>query len=621
MLIPRFHKLLTAKAATTTRLSLGFWFSLSLTFTAIYGSQVLLKAFSSEYVVQEDARVYVFWMQRFVDPDLLPHDFITEYFKSVTPIGYAALFQLMTSLGIGPLLLSKLLPIVLGLSATAYGFGICLQILPVPYAGFIAMLLMNQSLWLKDDLTSATPRGFLYPLFLAFLYYLLRRSLLPVVVAIALMGLFYPPIMFISVGILIVRLWRWEKGQRGTEAEEKKKNLRLSSPHLSIAPNAYFVGSPSSPSPLLLCAAGLGIALLVMLPYALSSSEFGSPVTAAQARTWPEFSANGRIPFFTNNPWRYWLQGGHSGIRLSLNPPLVSAGLLLPFLLRYPSRFPLAKLVTKNVILLAQIVLVSLGLFFAAHAVLFKLYLPSRYTVHSLLIVMALAGGVALSIMLDAAFQWVRQHQRQRKQHFLALGATVLVGVTLFFYPSLFWKNAFPRTFSYIVGGQPELYKFFQQQPKNILIASLTDETNNLPTFSRRSILVARKYADPYIVGYYRKIRQRAIDLIRAQYSPNLAEAQSFIQKYGVDFWLVERTTFTAGYLDNRWLKQFQPATDEALARLKAGIVPALAKEMNNCSVFQRRDFVVLQAKCIAQAANATEDQSNLSREILIKTL
>lgn len=571
MLIPRLHKLLTAKAATITRPSVVFWFSLSLTFTAIYGIQVLLKAFSSEYVVQEDAQVYVFWMQQFADPGLLPHDLITEYFKSVTPIGYAALFHVMAGLGIEPLLLSKLLPILLGLVATAYGFGICVQILPVPAGGFIAMLLMNQSLWLKDDLTSATPRGFLYPLFLAFLYYLLRRSLLPILVAIALMGLFYPPMMFISVGILIVRLF---------------------SPHPLI-----------SPSPRLLCIAGLGVALLVMLPYALSSSEFGSAVTAAQGRTWPEFSANGRIPFFTDNLWRYWFQGAHSGIRLSLNPPLVSAGLLLPVLLRYPSRFPLVKLVTENVILLVQIVLVSLGLFLTAHAVLFKLYLPSRYTVHSLLIVMAIAGGLALTIMLDALFNWVRQHQERHSSQFLALAATALVGMTLFFYPTLFWKNAFPRTFSYIVGGQPELYKFFQQQPKNILIASLSDEANELPTFSGRAILVARKYADPYIVGYYLKIRQRAIDLIQAQYSPNLAEAKSLIHKYGVNFWLVERTAFTPSYLvKNRWLKLFEPATDQAIANLQHGIVPALANMMGECSVFETREFVVLQTRCISDS-------------------
>jgi len=81
-------------------------------------------------------------------------------------------------MGINPLLLNKLLPPVLGVLTTGYCFGVCLEMLPLPGAGFTATLLLNQIIWMKDDLVSATPRAFAYPLFLAFLYYLLRRSLL-----------------------------------------------------------------------------------------------------------------------------------------------------------------------------------------------------------------------------------------------------------------------------------------------------------------------------------------------------------------------------------------------------------------------------------------------------------
>lgn len=69
--------------------TLIFWFSLALTFAAIYASLAMKTAFSAQYVVQDDARVYVFWMQRFLEPDLLKGDFITDYFKSVTPLGFA----------------------------------------------------------------------------------------------------------------------------------------------------------------------------------------------------------------------------------------------------------------------------------------------------------------------------------------------------------------------------------------------------------------------------------------------------------------------------------------------------------------------------------------------------
>ncbi|WP_199248376.1 hypothetical protein [[Phormidium] sp. ETS-05] len=59
----------------------------SITFAIIYGIMALQKAFKTPYVVQDDARQHVFWMQRFIDPELFPDDFITDYFQSVAPGG------------------------------------------------------------------------------------------------------------------------------------------------------------------------------------------------------------------------------------------------------------------------------------------------------------------------------------------------------------------------------------------------------------------------------------------------------------------------------------------------------------------------------------------------------
>lgn len=576
MLIARLHQFLTAPAVKPNSSRVVFWFSLTMTFAAVYGILCMQRAFSSEYVAQDDARMYAFWMQQFVDPDLMPHDLNVDYHKSISPPGYTLLYWLMAKVGVEPLLFSKLLPIVLGLVATAYSFGVCLQILPVPSAAFTATLLINQGVWLKDDIVSATPRGFIYPLFLAFLYYLLQGSLLPVVLAIALLGLFYPPTMFISVGILIVRLWRWEKGR-----------LRFSRDRRDYA----------------LCAWGIGAALLVMLPYALSTSEFGPAVTVAQAKTWPEYASDGRIPVFYDNPYKYWFTGIHTSLRLSFNPPLVALGLLLPFLVRYPSRFPLVQQIGEKIVILPQILLASLTLFFAAHALLFKLFLPSRYMSHSLLILIAIAGGMALIVILDAVLRACLQPLQRRWVRFLGLGATVLIGFTLILYPNIFWKD-FARS-GYFVGSQPVLYQFFQQQPKDILIATLSEEATNITTFAHRSVLVSRKLAIPYHAGYYLQIRQRVTDLLHAQYSPNLADVQRFIQKYKVDFWLVEQAAFTQPYLENRWFKMFEPARSEAVANLERGTTPALASMVKSCSVLESGGLVVLPAKCITKAANA----------------
>lgn len=581
MLVANLNQFLTAPDTKPTSPRLKFWLSLSLTFSAIYAAVALKQAFDGEYVVQDDARQHVFWMLRFFDPNLFPNDLIADYFQSVAPAGYTAVYKLFATVGVNPLLLNKLLPMVLGLIATAYCFGVVMQLLPVPGAGFLATLLLNQAIWIKDDLVSGTPRAFVYPLFLAFLYYLLRRNLLGVAVAIALLGLFYPHYMLISAVLLFLRLFDWEN-----------KRLRLS----------------QNRSDLILGAVGLGVAFIVLLPFALTSSKFGPAITATEARQLLEFAPKGRAQFFHTNPFVFWFNGQRSGFlpRKLFEPVTLWPGLLLPILLRFLPKFTLGKQVKGEIILLPQLLLASLVMFLAAHALLFKLHIPSRYTGLSLRIIMSLASAIALTILLDSVFSWIQRHPgfsttaADNPQSKIALGVVALVGAAIVLYPS-FVPN-FPLT-KYKVGEFPALYEFFQKQPQDILIASLADEASNLPTFSQRSILSSEEYAIPYQVGYYREFRQRTIELIRAHYSPDPTVLKDFTQKYGIDFWLLESDAFTPEYLaDDDWITLYQPVASEALQTLKQGAIPALVKVRDRCRIFETKGLVVLQAECTAKA-------------------
>lgn len=562
--------LLSPPAKNTRRIT--FWLGLSLAVAAIYGFQSLQYAFSSLYIVQDDARQHVFWMRRFLDPGLFPNDLIADYFQSVAPIGHTTLYRLMAGIGVAPLMLNKVLPLVLGLITTGYCFGVSMQLLPVPAGAFLATLMLNQSLWLEDDLVSATPRAFFYPLFLAFLYYLLRRSLLLVTVAIALEGLFYPPAALLSVTILTLRLWQWQG---------LFPRLRLSRQRSDY----WFWGT------------GLVVAVLVLLPYALVPNPFGPVVTVAQAKMQPEFlqvgGVYGRAFFFHENPLIYWLFGPRTGMLFFL-PPLIWAAFALPLWLRHPSRFPLASQV-RGADLLTQILLASLGLFFLAHVFLFHLHFPNRYTYHSLRVLAALAAGIAWTLWLGLRSKQIQSGLTG--QQFLSLGLTVLLATVLAIAPA-FPQLTLPEQIQ-VVGDQPQLYKFLLQQPKDTLVASVSEEVNNLPSFAARSILVGREYALPYHTRYYAQIRQRTIDLIQAQYSPNLVQVQRFIQKYDVDFFLLDASAFMPGYLmESKWLNQFQPATQEALARLQRG-EPALSKLLDRCSALTTERLVLVQAKCI----------------------
>ncbi|MEG4580342.1 hypothetical protein QUA71_12105 [Microcoleus sp. MON1_C5] len=574
VLIARLHKFLTATVDRKSRSHTIFWLTLSLTFAALYAVLGLKQAFRAEYMVQDDARQHVFWMMRFVDPELFPNDFIANYFQSVAPAGYSTLYKLAATVGIHPLFFHKILPLFLGLISTYYCFGLCLEMLPVPMTGFIASLLLNQHMWMTDDLASTTARAFIYPIFLAFLYYLSRSSLLPCLGAIALIGLFYPPYALVAAGILVLRLLCWKNG-----------GLRLSGDRTNY----------------LFCSTGLGVIFLVMLPYALDKSEFGPTYTAAEAKQMAEFVPSGRNAFFRPNPKDYWLTGRGSGMfpKSLFTPVTHCVGLLFPLLVFLRSAFPLANQIQSKIWLLLQLFLASSAMFFAAHATIFKLYQPGRYTAYSLRFIVVLITAITLTLIIDAVGHWASKTATIVDiKNLVALITTAIIAIAVVLYPCLVQK--FP-TVGYVEGKMSGLYKFFEQQPKDILIASIAAETDHLPTFSQRSVLVAKEYAVPYQKGYYSKYRQRLNDLIRAQYTPERAILQNFINQYGVDFWLLDRHALSLQYVkDDGWLNQFD-STPEAMLSLQQGKIPALASAITSCTVFQNEILVVLEAYCIVK--------------------
>ncbi|MGB3193331.1 MAG: hypothetical protein WBB43_28310 [Limnoraphis sp.] len=547
------------------------WFSLSLIVAIVCGIWAFSKAWGQEYIIQDDARSHVVWMLRFLDPELFPNDLIIDYFQSVAPPGYAKFYQFFAGLGVSPLLLNQILPTILGVITTGFCFGVCWEIFPVPIAGFLSTLLLNQNLWLKDDLITATPRAFFYPIFLAFLYLLLRRSIIGVGIAIALLGGFYPQGVLIAVGVLILHtIW----SEKIFESRQKKSYLILFT--------------------------GLGVGALILLPYLINSSQWGEVINLTQAKTLPEFYPGGRASFFTDKPLDFWLTGDRSGLlpqewfRKSPIPPQVFAGILLPILLRYSSKFPLTQKISRSILILPELLFVSTGLFLLAHLLAFRLHHPSRYSQHSLRIIMAIAGGIAITLLLDVI---LRKISEQQNKSFLKLGLVVLVFLGLC-YPILI--SRFPIT-NNVVGKIPLLYEFFAIQPKDTQIASLANEGNNIPAFSQRSILVSSEYMLPYHQNYYTPMKQRAEGLIKAQYSSNLEDVKQFIQEYEVDFWMLEEDALTLEFVQQQEsLKKLSPTvTTEVEKNLKTGQKPVLSNLTDRCTVLQVQEYIILDANCI----------------------
>ncbi|NJN30140.1 MAG: hypothetical protein HC824_06635 [Synechococcales cyanobacterium RM1_1_8] len=296
-----------------------FCYFTAIAFSLCFSLLFYQQAFSAPFVIQDDARQHIFWMRRFLDPELFPNDLIADYFESVAPAGYSLLYRIAALLGFDPILFSKLLPLGLSLIAVSYCFGLSLTIFPLPVAAFSSALLLAQSLCFTDTLVSGIQKAFIYPFVCAFLYYLAQRRWLGTVISLVLLGGFYPQMVLIAAGTLALQLLVWQRQKWG-----------------------WRLGWTGDRQTWRISLLGLGTAFAVLLPYALGDSGYGPVVSADQARQMPEFFKGGRARYFRDdNPGEYWF-GGRSGLRFNsaLTPATNALGLVCPCCCAWIAPFP-----------------------------------------------------------------------------------------------------------------------------------------------------------------------------------------------------------------------------------------------------------------------------------------
>ncbi|MEB3359240.1 MAG: hypothetical protein VKK04_21115 [Synechococcales bacterium] len=552
---------------------------LSLIAPIYYGLLTLGHTLRHPYIVQDDARQHVVWFWRSLNPALFPDDPIADYFQTLAPLGFRFVYGTAADLGIDPLLLARLLPLPLALIATIYLFRLTWRIIPSPLSAWLATLIFNQHLWLNDDLVSATPRAFVYPLFAMFLDALVGRSLLPCLLALGGLGLFFPQMMLVGVAVLGVRLLTWRGGR----------------PALSQNSTDWWFAL-----------AGLGVAIAIALPFTLNLSDYGPAVTAAQMRHLPEYGLGGRNEYFGVHPVTFLLHGS-SGLRIPVFPSVIWAGFALPVFLRQRStrrETPLLRAMTPNLSILVHLLAASLGMYGLAHLLLLRLHFPSRYTYHSWRFGLAIAAGIVVAAVLERVWRWWQQRWREglNRRDWLIGGiwATLLATVVLVpaFPPLVF---AFQ---GWIIGDQAAIYEYLAQQPPETVVASMAAEADNLPAFAHRSTFVGREFVLPHHPRYYAEMTDRATRLIRAQYSPDATDLRSFLASDRINFILLDRQSFQLNYLEQDWLihSSLQPVTQAAINQLRGGKIPAIATVLSRCQEVSNATYILLNAECVKTA-------------------
>ena len=560
----------------STKRKTHLYLAASILFCLYYGIYFYYFVFTHKYIVQDDVRQHIVWLQRFIDPQLFERDIISEYFYNLAPLGFKSLYIWAAKIGIEPLLLANLLPPILAIVTTVYIYLFTLQIISLPIAGFFSSILINQLIWLNDDLVSATHRAFIYPLFAAFLYYLSKQSIIPCLIIMLLQGLFYPHILLIEMAILSLRLLAI-KNKRSL-AFTKKKQFYI-----------WWI-------------AGAIVGAIALYPITQKPPELAITVTAQQMQQMPEFNLGGRSVFFGGGLVKYWLAGS-SGLSLPLFPTIVWLGIALPWLLK--TKLPIVKLITNKISILWQVTLASLLMFFLAQILLPKLHLPSRYTYHTLRFVLAISTAIVLTIFWEISKRYLKTRKRFNLLEKTKIGIITIFAIAVIIFPAI--PNVFTNWFqNWKIGTAPEIYQYLARQPKDILVASLSEEADDIPAFARRSILMSREFAMAYHPTYHQKVRQRMVDLLQAQYSSKPDLVRSFIEKYGVDYWLLDNNAFTAEYLRSKdWLvnSSWSRETEKIVQQLETDNRSVINQLTSSCSVASTTSLNLLDSNCILNSS------------------
>ncbi|MEM6254333.1 MAG: hypothetical protein AAF821_15555 [Cyanobacteria bacterium P01_D01_bin.156] len=529
------------------------------------------KGFAADYVIQDDARHYLFWMERFSNADAFPNDVIADYLQSIAPWGYKLLYRLGSYGHLSPDWLAKVLPMVLGLITAGYYYRLALEIFPIPAAGTMASVMLSQHLWCNDGLVSASPRAFIYPLLVPLLFYFVRGKKEKSFVFLGLLVLFYPPVGLVATTLYAADAVDWlalkTQWHRPTISQDRAK----------VAISALILA-----------------ALCVIPTYLLTHQSFGPVVTMAQAQTIPEFQPSGRHSFFRDGIDRYWLVifGGHGAIlKRTLFTPvtLVSALFLLPMCRAGQKKFPELSSINPRIHVFTKLIAVSLVWFGLAYAVAFRLHMPGRYTSHCIMVVLPIFAAIVWTCWLKYLWQWKAA----------ATIAIALILALIFFYYPLVLKN-FPKTL-YIRGKEAPIYEYLQRQPQNTVVASLDYEVDNIPSFAKRSVLMAPEYATPFHLGYYQQIRQRARDLLRTHYTSDLESLKAFTNTHNINFWLVSRAAFSPDYLAHHryWANNYRPLTKAVVDTMATSKPSLLEMNVKQCSVVETQNFWLLDNSCV----------------------
>ena len=490
--------------------------SLVVFFSACLFLYAHLPAFTSPYVINDDVRQQIFWMQQWQDPELYAGDWLSDYARHYVPWGVQAVYRVASQVA-APLYLSKILPGFLFVSLALCLFSIG-KLMGGRRLGWITAAVFWLMPFFMDNLAGGLSRSFAAPLLALFLYCRLTQRTRGVGLTLLLQALFIPYIFLLCATAVLLAYGGSLIGLGHGEGQ---------GPRFPEKPAHFFV---------LL----LGGALVVLWYWSLNSAGYGPLVSYPEMVGRTEFSAEGRYAVLPV-PSLFWellgdpleligyLRGGTVKIVAGVATCVVLAASAI-----HGARRASWSSFRHHLRPFLYIAAASFLLYLAARIFLLRLFIPSRYLTYTVNLFYCLT----IAICIHGAFHKRAMNRRLLISIFLLV--LVLAGIRL------------RGVGLYDYSADRALYAALENTPKDALIAGHPALMDNVLTFARRRVPVSFELSHPWCVGLWTRMQPRLRDFFTAYYSDEPGSVLEFANKYNIDFLVVDDRHFQSAFLDDR---------------------------------------------------------------------
>ncbi len=521
------------------------------------------------FTIQDDARQFMAWMPRLLDPGLLPGDRLADYWQDVSPWLYRLPFDAAAALGVDPILFGRLLPAPL-LAVTAWmSWRVARHLTESPRAAFVAATFLFAFLAHEDSIYSATPRAISPVLLLVFIDAMFARRWAVMLPVLAVLGGVYPTTALLCLALLGIG------------------HLHVHKPWIDLdwRTFALFV---------------IAVAVIVgaALPLTSRTEGWGPALTLAEAMQLPNLAVPEARSTIVDEAGRIgWACSGRMGFLPEIVP--CGRGVPLAWLANLLLLCPLLFLAGRAALgkpgwsgrtdrLYLDALIVAAVLFGVAATLAFALHLPSRYSQRLLGPLEWLATGQLIGTWLDRRLRAGSAGRGVR----WAAGALTAFFAILYLSPTPGLRRA----------GDEAVMRRIAALPKDVRIAGVAEDLAMVPAVTGRSILASTEHAIPWHQHYRRLLDERLRDSVTLAASANLVQFAAAWDRGRPTHLLIERRVLETGAIPERYAT-IVPEAVAAAERSRGEARSIAATHAPACTVFADRLLVLLDAGCLMREA------------------